>query len=417
MNVFKIVGLNLFIQVFLFLSNSFLIVRKITPELNGELFKIEVISVFILFLREPFRNACKRLSYEKVFNLLAFIYLPLVVFIYSTSFIYLSTFIELLSEPFLITLNHNKKYETKYLIGNVSLYSKTLYILYFGTKNEFKISIFIEAQIFYSVILFITSFASCYKLIKTNYNFSFDFSYLLVYIFQSTFHYLLSEGEKLFLFYNYNKRVQGLYEMTIKLGSIIPRKLFAPLEDICNMEFSRIGKKEALILFKYYLKRLIVFSLFFISFFSFYTKDFILLVYGENWIQVAPLLSCFCYYILFLSINGISESLIHGISTVEDMKRTQIIMVVISIFYGVFIFIFKDFGIEYLIYSNIFNLSMRIIYSFYYIYNHFGYFEIGIHPIILIQFLLFWIFHFFICSMKLSIIFFIYQGLTILLIG
>ena len=72
----------------------------------------------------------------------------------------------------------------------------------------------------------------------------------------------------------------------------------------------------------------------------------------------------YCVYLLFMSMNGMSEAFAYGLATPHIIKKLQGMLVFNSILYIASVVVLSSkFGIIGLIYANCVNMAIRAIYS------------------------------------------------------
>lgn len=401
------------IKIVLFLLNFVFIIKRMNPELKGMIFQYEFYHQF--FILETIRNTCKRSNEKESLNLLIIFYYPicfiiLLIIYFQSSLIYMKYYIfilllEILSET-LFNLLILKKFDIQYkwLNESFSLFLKSIYLL---SCKEMNIENYIQSCFIYYILLFTNYFILYFQY----FNFQFQISYQIFYSFSHYFFIsflklFLTNGEKYVLYYYYSLKDQGIYEVSMNLGGFIPRMILLPIEEYLSIEFLKDHKME---LFQKYFKRLFIFSLFFICYGYFYTNDLILFIYGNQWKDVPILLSWFCIYIPFLSMNGISESFLYSNIQNHQLKSNQLFMILFNIIYFLSIYIlifYLSLPIQSLIICNIINLSSRIIYSFYFIISNY-HFHFNIHINILLSFLFIWFFNYNYHSILFNLFYFI----------
>nr|CAG8444589.1 7615_t:CDS:2 [Entrophospora candida] len=164
---------------------------------------------------------------------------------------------------------------------------------------------------------------------------------------QSLLKHVLTEGDKMLITWLSNPNDQGIYAIVVNYDIL-------------------------LIIIKFH----IFLGLFFIGFATNYTGTLIDLLIGPSWSNLStPLvLSVYCLYIPIMGINGITEAFVAAVATEETLKILNYWLILFSAgFVGAGIFFMKilSAGAVGLIFANMFNLSMRIIWSWNFIRNYF----------------------------------------------
>nr|CAG8513782.1 10222_t:CDS:2 [Entrophospora candida] len=212
---------------------------------------------------------------------------------------------------------------------------------------------------------------------------------------QSLLKHVLTEGDKMLITWLSNPNDQGIYAIVVNYGSLIVRILFQPVEETGRTLFSKllsdsgddddIKNKRSIKNYKIFyaldilliiIKFHIFLGLFFIGFATNYTGTLIDLLIGPSWSNLStPLvLSVYCLYIPIMGINGITEAFVAAVATEETLKILNYWLILFSAgFVGAGIFFMKilSTGAVGLIFANMFNLSMRIIWSWNFIRNYF----------------------------------------------
>eukprot|EP01080_Neovahlkampfia_damariscottae_P004413 gene4413-7788_t len=463
----SLLSFQLISKIFTFLMNTFIITRNINAETKGIIFTFEFFSNTILFLsRESFRRISRRINFEKkkekefILNLNLYeIPIGIIILIigyllffiqiinnkdkynefpnleYFLIFYSISTFIEILNEPFYILNELKSNYKFRVQIEGISLFFKMLIISFFLKLNQNFLFGFCISQIIFSIFL-ISFYFKKYKFeifyytndiqddsnlnIESNSNpdtytnidtytypntnsntnsntnlkvntstiltKSTKFNIFISFFYQTLLKFLLSEGEKFFLFLFSSLKDQGIYDLTSNLGSLVARILFQPIEEISNTSWSKLLNKqeekknkriENLKLSKemliQLLKFLILIGYYFIFFGPSYSNTLIYILHGNKWsINASKILSFYCIYVMLLPLNGITESFIQAESNENNLKRFNYFMILFSFIYLISIYIFVNilnFGIYSFIISNCLNMLMRIIFSYFYILN------------------------------------------------
>jgi oligosaccharide translocation protein RFT1 len=385
---------QIMMKMFTFFMNSFFILRLTLPEVKGKVFQLEFITQTILFFcREGFRKSAKRVSNEKHIWNLAILVVPFGAVITACTYIFYSDpYLHL----FLIACSFELLMEPLYIMF-ISDYKYRMIVEFCGTFCKYLILVFLEktvwnfaiAQILSCVIMFLCYliyYLRVYSLTFSGNFFSYEDSSVtnvFIFLYQSILKFLLTEGEKFLLFSFFVTAEQGVYDVCFHLGSLVPRMIFQPIEEVSNTAWSKLLNQKEVTpkeyqmsydVFQLILKYLILFSLYFVAFGFHLTTIAIRLIYGEKWSQtdLDVLLSCFCIYILFLAVNGITESF--AVASQQDISKHNYFMIFTS---GVYFLLSYVILINYrftwvLILTNSLNLGLRVIYSFWFIRSYFS---------------------------------------------
>lgn len=343
-----------------------------------------------------------------------FVSLPF--FTWSIFFIWCSIIIELLCEPFFIInqlmLNYStrSRFETMAVTVGCIVNFSVVYAFdqkWFtgvmdtekeASKEGIAILAFALDKLFYSIFLFLFYFYDYLKnfaprrsfnltltKIKNhskNTNSSKDYHYFDSKIFehfkkvyfQLCFKHLLTEGDKLIINSLCTVEEQGIYSLLSNYGSLVTRLLFAPIEESLRLFLARlltIQKSKNLKLSMDVLINLTRFYLYLslmIIVFGPTNSSFLLqFLIGSKWSTTSVLdtIRVYCFYLPFLSLNGIFEAFFQSVATGDQILKHSYFMMIFS---GVFLltsWILIDFlklSINGLIISNIFNMILRIIY-------------------------------------------------------
>ncbi|AAS53386.1 AFR015Wp [Eremothecium gossypii ATCC 10895] len=197
--------------------------------------------------------------------------------------------------------------------------------------------------------------------------------------FQLCFKHLLTEGDKLIINSLCTVEEQGIYSLLSNYGSLITRMVFAPIEESLLLFLTRllsdktqqnlhICMRVLVNLVKFYLYLALVIVIFGPTNSSFLLKFLI----GSKWSSTSVLetIRVYCFYLPFLSMNGILEAFFASVASGDEILRHSYLMMLLS---GVFLlncWVFLahfNLSLEGLIFSNIINMTLRIIYCSNYI--------------------------------------------------
>lgn len=198
---------------------------------------------------------------------------------------------------------------------------------------------------------------------------------VVVFWYQSVQKWFLENGEKIILVFVGTPAEQGVYVIVERLGSIVVRLLFQPLEEMTLATLSKLtilkqnGKQSRVTekmsgFFSESLTILTLIGTMFVCFGTAYSHLLIHVLYGSVWSSTsAPAtLSWYCVYVLFMAVNGILEAFVQGTSTQKGLQHYNRWMVVFSIIYICAICILLPlFGNIGLIIANIVKMSCRIV--------------------------------------------------------
>ena len=163
---------------------------------------------------------------------------------------------------------------------------------------------------------------------------------------QSFVKFVLTEGEKLVMVsLHMDPTVSGVYSLVSNLGSLVARYVFRPIETSSYVEFSKLSKytvaqktetnninnnnnDEEIALVGHILcillKCVIFLSLMCIIFAPNYSFTVLDVIYGSKWsvdTNAPTVLWQYCFYILFMSVNGITEAYV--MSNINQTKSNE----------------------------------------------------------------------------------------------
>lgn len=192
--------------------------------------------------------------------------------------------------------------------------------------------------------------------------------------FQLCFKHLLTEGDKLIINSLCTVEEQGIYSLLSNYGSLVTRLLFAPIEESLRLFLARLLTNQRSKNLKLSMDVLINLTRFYlylslmIMVFGPTNSSFLLqFLIGSKWSTTSVLdtIRVYCFYLPFLSLNGIFEAFFQSVATGDQILKHSYFMMIFS---GIFLltsWILIDFlklSINGLIISNIFNMTLRIIY-------------------------------------------------------
>lgn len=181
---------------------------------------------------------------------------------------------------------------------------------------------------------------------------------------------------------------QGVYAFVVNYGSLIVRILFQPLEEASRTFFTKLlvndtGKPSSenvtvaadvlLLIMRFHVMLGLVFTCFATN----YTATLIDLLVGKEWSvhsNAPAVLATYCLYVPVMGINGITEAFVQAVATKSDLTKLSYYMVAFSACFMAAGYIFMkilDLGATGLVFANMVNLGIRIIYSWRYIVRYF----------------------------------------------
>ena len=284
----------------------------------------------------------------------------------------IASFVELMSEPQHALLYNRHLVHVEARVQGLATLVRCV-VVYFGvTRFHFGLLSFAYAQLAYALCMligmtFIVITNKIYLLIKdeikaknNNNNSSSNFvfvicstlyeeltingSLLFVFYWQSLQQLVLTESEKLALWFGATLFDQGTFSIVANLGSLVARMLFLPIEQATKFLFQKLNSQyqherdtnkpdknsshlqllqTMATVFALIVKLMTILSLLGVSLGPPNAYALLSLLYGDNIAQSdAPtILACYCVFILCMALNGVSEAFMHATANVESMKK------------------------------------------------------------------------------------------------
>ncbi|KAI2815412.1 hypothetical protein CBS63078_8084 [Aspergillus niger] len=199
--------------------------------------------------------------------------------------------------------------------------------------------------------------------------------------FQSVVKHLLTQGDSMMLATMTSLEDQGIYALASNYGGLLARVLFQPIEESSRTLFSSLlnsggsgnlrveninAAKTQLteVLRAYSLMAVVGFPLGPVL-----APQLLHLLGGRIWAspRISSLLSLYCYYIPFLAYNGISEAFVSSAANSAELRRQAVWMGVFSACFASAAYLFLKvgaLGAHGMVYANIVNMAVRIVWSF-----------------------------------------------------
>jgi oligosaccharide translocation protein RFT1 len=322
----------------------------------------------------------------------------------------LAAFVELFGEPVNCLLQIQLKAKQRVYTEAISLLLFHLAYVYLAVYvTEIGSLAYSYARLLYSLNYVIFNYYFFYKntnlmpINKLKDFFVYDSEYLSLvraYYTQSVFKQILTEGEKYVItalnLLTFSE--SGVYDIINNLGSLIARFVFLPIEDASYYFFTNSFKrgltfteqlkksndnketvanlqksKEVL---ENLLKFMSMIGIFVFIYGQSYSK-LLLRLYGGDKLSgsdtVVNMLRLYCFYTMFLAVNGLTESFLNATMSDAQLKRHNYRLVLFSIVYLLLIYFLNSFMHIYgLIIANTFNMLFRIVFNIIYIKSIFG---------------------------------------------
>lgn len=162
-----------------------------------------------------------------------------------------------------------------------------------------------------------------------------NFELAVAMIGQSLVKHLLTQGDRIVLSFFSSFYDQGVYALSQNYASLVVRLVLQPMEESGRLLFARLtsdgdngsgGSTVALRkLLVTFLKLAFYCGMVFSCFGFNYTRVLLtILLPGKKWEEgqgdAAWVLSCYCFYILFLALNGITEAFVYAVTTKEKVS-------------------------------------------------------------------------------------------------
>lgn len=212
---------------------------------------------------------------------------------------------------------------------------------------------------------------------------------------QSAVKHLLTQGDLMILAAMSSLEDQGIYSLASNYGGLVARIIFQPIEESSRTLFSSLlnsrgaatpNPSNVNIAKTHLVDILRVYGLFSIIVFPLAPSlmpQILHLLGGGRWnsLQVDHLLMLYCYYIPFLAFNGITEAFVSSAASRLELRKQTKWMGAFSASFVLAAYIFLkigNMGARGLVWANIVNMTVRIVWSYFFINSYLHRHQIGL---------------------------------------
>ena len=217
----------------------------------------------------------------------------------------------------------------------------SIILLNLSTSKYYLVSCLGLSQLVYSILLslmFYTRKWDCIvwptSIIQTGFDIG-AIQSVIIFTFQGLFKHCLTEGDRIVLTIVADGYSQGVFAMVTSYGGIVSRVLLQPIEENSRIYFAQKQQEQQQIQNNnnsssisisilsleesYYtlIKLVLYIGFIFATIASNYTYVLLSMLAGRRWseniIEASNALSAFCFYILTMSLNGMTEAFVYGI--------------------------------------------------------------------------------------------------------
>jgi oligosaccharide translocation protein RFT1 len=323
----------------------------------------------------------------------------------------IASLIELASEPIFAIIQQYMLYSKRATVEISAAFSKSLVTcgtFIWAARNGHSLGVlpFALGHLSYALIIFCGYFIVALRQ-SNNFPFSFllsrispsdssayigdRFSKRLVTLsanvfFQSVVKHLLTQGDSMILATMAGLQDQGIYALASNYGGLLARVLFQPIEESSRLIFSSllssgeskdrvanvtIAKDHLLNVMRGYMMLAVLIT----PLGPTLAPKALHILGGRRWTapEVDGLIALYCYYIPFLAFNGIGEAFVSSAANPVELRRQAAWMGVFSACFTIAAYLFLSvggLGARGLVYANIVNMSVRIIWSYSFVRNY-----------------------------------------------
>ncbi|KAI9724739.1 MAG: hypothetical protein M1812_000014 [Candelaria pacifica] len=327
--------------------------------------------------------------------------------IHGSVYIYgLAAIIELFSEPAFAVVQQNMLYKTRAMAETIATVSRCLVTCGMAvwaskTEEDWGVLPFAGGQMSYAITLTIFYYLDLSKVSHkigfslyprslfsnnqtTTYHLTYISSPLLtlstsLFIQCSTKH-ILTQGDSLLIATLATLSDQGAYALASNYGGLIARMLFQPIEESSRNLFAKLltlhsnnkpnkqGVKAASEVLRDILKLYMLLSIIAAALGPTIAPLLLKIVAGERWAKTSAgdVLATYCYYIPLLAINGVTEAFISSVASNAQLYAQSMVMFGFSLGFAGAGFVFLrvlGWGAEGLVWANVVNMLVRILWS------------------------------------------------------
>nr|XP_045626349.1 protein RFT1 homolog isoform X1 [Procambarus clarkii]XP_045626350.1 protein RFT1 homolog isoform X1 [Procambarus clarkii] len=189
---------------------------------------------------------------------------------------------------------------------------------------------------------------------------------------------------------------QGVYQVVSNLGSLAARLVFRSIETAAYKYYAQMifrGKPiteqnqdriaAVVRFFSSLIRNMILISIIILTFGWSYSS-LLLQLYGGHQLsegEGTPLMRAQCFYVVFLAINGITESYTLAVMDDAQLSRYNRLLILFSFAYlGTAVIFTQLFGVLGFVFANCINMGLRITYSYWFIHKQYQ--GSAFHPLI-----------------------------------
>ncbi|KAI5304339.1 Oligosaccharide translocation protein rft1 [Ascosphaera pollenicola] len=208
---------------------------------------------------------------------------------------------------------------------------------------------------------------------------------------QSVVKHLLTQGDSMTLAAMTSLEDQGLFALASNYGSLVARIIFQPIEESSRNLLGRLLTTsddrrlkvpvEKVMDAKEYLCTILhlytTASILVLSFGPTLVPQILRKLLGSRWssLNLVKILSCYCYYIPVLAVNGVLEAFVSSTASHSQLRRQSLWMAVCSVAFIAVAYLFLsvlDSGASGIVWANVTNMILRIVWSFNHIKKYFS---------------------------------------------